>query len=580
MTSSGFSVREFKPVVSELGGQRQRSRAAMFRPALSDQARARRVGGTLLVLTRKALNAMEVTNSPALRTRITATFVYEARDLLSRLRALDIDHDPGFGLISARVRERLAQIRALIPIMDDTLAVCQLIEAELLVLSGDLAAAQTGLESLMLSIRTIQGHDLRDEIAVRYLDLCISRMDTKAGFLTFLEYLARRLPRGRISARFGREMRVIATHSNILRDNGFRYSALVILAWSKLAHTAPRRFTGPIADVAMRRAGLAIVRRELGVSAHLAQSARVVRSMGGIGDLLMMTPGLRALAKRIDRPVEFAIPRRYLALFETNPFVAAVGVEDLPAEWYRGDPVIDLTDCPASVVESRSAPMVTVNRIEIFAHAMGVSTRELRRYGLQPVFEPSPAGQQRAAEWLRLRSLQRGEFIAIQASAAESYRTWKGMPEAARVLAKVMPVVVFDDKLLKPPDRSALSENIELAIGLDLSTGFALACEAKLIVAPDSALLHLAGARRIPCVGIFGPTGGAVRTSAYPQTVGVSRSAELPCTPCWRNQVTPCMLTGGMSSQCLESLPADAVIDAAMRLLRDSGTKQPDVMMS
>jgi ADP-heptose:LPS heptosyltransferase len=580
MRSTGFSLRESRPVVSELDGRRQQSRAAMFRPALSDKTRARRVGGTLLVLTRRALNAIEVAGSPVLRTRIAATLLREVRDLLGWLRTLDIDHDPGFGLISARVRERLAQIRALIPVMDDALAICQLIEAELLVLSGDLAAAHTGLESLMLSIRTIQGHDLRDEVAVRYLDLCISRMDSKAGFLAFLEYLARRLPRGRISARFGREMRVIATHSNILRDNGFRYSALVILAWSKLAHAAPRRFTGPIADAAMRRAGLAIVRRELGVSAHLAQSARAVRSMGGLGDLLMMTPGLRALAKRIDRPVEFAIPRRYLALFETNPFVTALGIEDLPAEWYRGGPIVDLTDCPASVVESRSAPMVTVNRIEIFARALGVSTRELRRYGLQPVFEPSPAGQQRAEEWLRLRKLQRGAFIAIQASAAESYRTWNGMSEAARVLAEVMPVVVFDDKPLKPTDRLTLSENIELAIGLDLSTGLALACEAKLIVAPDSALLHLAGARRIPCVGIFGPTDGPVRTSAYPLAVGVSRAAELPCAPCWRNQATPCMLTGGMSSQCLESLPANVVIDAVMRLLRGSRTKRPDAMIS
>jgi hypothetical protein len=38
--------------------------------------------------------------------------------------------------------------------------------------------------------------------------------------------------------------------------------------------------------------------------------------------------------------------------------------------------------------------------------------------------------------------------------------------------------------------------------------------------------------------------------------------------PSWRNQATPCMLSGGMTSQCLESLPPDAVIDAVMRLSR------------
>ena len=522
----------------------------------------------LLVLTRKALNALDIATSVLLRTRIAATFVREARSTLNRLRALDINHDPGFGLVSTRVRERLAQIRARIPVMDDALADLHLIDAELLVLSGNFAAAYAGLEALMLSIRAIQGRDLRDEIAARYLDLCISCTKSEAGFPVFLEYLARRLPHGRISARFGREMQAMAIRADILRDNGLRRSALVIRAWSKLSRAAPRRITAPVADAALQRAGLVVVRRELRVSAQLAGSPRVVRAMGGIGDLLMMTPGLRALAKRIGLPVEFAVPRRYLALFESNPFVTALGIEDLPAAWYRRGPVIDLTDCPASVAESRSAPMVTVNRIEIFARALGVKMEELRQHGLQPVFEPSPAGRQGAETWLGSRRLQKGTFIAMQASAAEGYRTWNGMSEAARSLAGKMPVVVFDDKPLRQNDPATLPGNIELAIGLDLSTGLALACEARLIVAPDSALLHLAGARRIPCVGIFGPTDGAVRMSAYPHTIGVSRMAELPCMPCWRNQATPCMLSGGMSSQCLELLPPGAVIEAVMRLLR------------
>ena len=554
--------------MSELIGRQSQSRTAIFRPALSDQALARRAAATLLVLTRKALNALDRTPGALLRTRIAAMFVREARSTVNQLRVLDINHDPSFGLISARVRQRLAQIRARIPVMDDALADLQLIDAELLVLSGNFAAAYVGLESLMLSIRAIQGRDLRDEIASRYLDLCISCTKSEAGFPVFLEYLARRLPHGRISARFGREMRAMATRADILRDNGLRRSALVIRAWSKLSRIAPRRFTAPVADAALQRAGLVVVRRELRVSAQLAGSPRVVRAMGGIGDLLMMTPGLRALSKRIGRPVEFAVPRRYLALFESNPFVTALGIEDLPAAWYRRGPVIDLTDCPASVAESRSAPMVTVNRIEIFARALGVKMEELRQHGLQPVFEPSPTGRQGAETWLGSRRLQKGTFIAMQASAAEGYRTWNGMSEAARSLAGTMPVVVFDDKPLRQDDPATLPGNIELAIGLDLSTGLALACEARLIVAPDSALLHLAGARHIPCVGIFGPTDGAVRMSAYPQTIGVSRMAELPCMPCWRNQATPCMLSGGMSSQCLELLPPGAVIEAVMRLLR------------
>ncbi len=557
-----------RPVVSELERQLRSSEGQVNRRPLSDQERARRAAGILLLLTRRVLKAPALSSDLVQRARIATLLVHESRSLLDQVRQLEINRDPGFALIAARVRERLCQIRSFIAGMYDTLAAFRLIEVELLVLSGDLTAAHAVLEPLMLSISTIQARDLRDEVAARYFDLSLSRMEIRTAFLTLMDYLARRQPHGSVSARFRRQLRLIAAHGKVLRDNGFPLTALVTVAWSGLAHAGPRRITAAIADIAMERAGLAVVRREHQVSARLASSSRAVRAMGGIGDLLMMTPGLRALSKRIGGPIEFAIPRRYLELFEHNPFVTALAIEGLPAEWYRGGRFIDLTDCPASIVESRSAPNVTANRIEIFARALGVSTRELRRHGLQPVFEASPTARQRAEQWLKSRHLHNKDFVAIQASAAEGYRTWNGMSEVARVLAESMPVVIFDDKPWKGSDHLALShENIEQAIGLDLSLGFALACEARLIIAPDSALLHLAGARRIPCVGVFGPTEGARRTSAYSQAVVVSRVAELPCAPCWRNQATPCMLTGGMSSECLDSLAAKPVIDAAVRLL-------------
>ena len=105
--------------MSELIGRQSQSRTAIFRPALSDQALARRAAATLLVLTRKALNALDRTPGALLRTRIAAMFVREAHSTVNQLRVLDINHDPSFGLISARVRQRLAQIRARIPVMDE-----------------------------------------------------------------------------------------------------------------------------------------------------------------------------------------------------------------------------------------------------------------------------------------------------------------------------------------------------------------------------------------------------------------------------------------------------------------------------
>ena len=89
--------------------------------------------------------------------------------------------------------------------------------------------------------------------------------------------------------------------------------------------------------------------------------------MGGIGDFLMMTPGLRAL-KAHARPSgrSLAIPRRFFPLFEGNDDVELMDIDgdfDPAAyeEWFN------LTDCPAARVESRTAPAVRDNRIKLFA---------------------------------------------------------------------------------------------------------------------------------------------------------------------------------------------------------------------
>src|SRR5207342_2345060 len=58
------------------------------------------------------------------------------------------------------------------------------------------------------------------------------------------------------------------------------------------------------------------------------EATLVTRAMGGLGDLLMMTPGLRALkAMRGPRPVVLAIPRRFFPLFDGNDDVELMDID-------------------------------------------------------------------------------------------------------------------------------------------------------------------------------------------------------------------------------------------------------------
>lgn len=80
----------------------------------------------------------------------------------------------------------------------------------------------------------------------------------------------------------------------------------------------------------------------------------VTRAMGGIGDLLMMEPGLEVLAKRQGAPVDMAIPRKFFPVFANNPHVRTIDIDGPPIDLGRYRKLANLSICPASRYESRN----------------------------------------------------------------------------------------------------------------------------------------------------------------------------------------------------------------------------------
>jgi ADP-heptose:LPS heptosyltransferase len=120
------------------------------------------------------------------------------------------------------------------------------------------------------------------------------------------------------------------------------------------------------------------------------------------------------------------------------------------------------------------------------------------------------------------------------------------------------------------PDGAKHPDVIEVQ-DLALRRSFALASGCDVLVTPDSAFFHLAGALDLPCVGLFGPTDGRVRGQDYPRARILDARRTLPCIPCWRNETTPCALTGLRPSACLgEIAPGDVV-----RAVRESVASAP-----
>jgi len=287
----------------------------------------------------------------------------------------------------------------------------------------------------------------------------------------------------------------------------------------------------------------------------------VTRGMGGIGDLLMMTPGLHALKERYpEKEIHLAIPKRYFSIFDHNPDVKLVDIEETSLDHFRYRKWFNFTDCPAARAEARSAPKIKKNRIEIFAKALGVGLLRRWKMDYRPRYFLSDEERKMRNDFWKKNNLDYARVIGIQLRSDEVYRDFPHMKELACALTKDYRVIVFDAEPIDGYEDSAIIK----VSGVPLRAAFAIASGCDVIVAPDSSFVHFAGAMDIPCVALYGPIDGLVRTKDYPRCIPVDVRESLGCIACWRNEQIPCKLTEMRTSACMSNISIQT-IQAAVR---------------
>lgn len=322
----------------------------------------------------------------------------------------------------------------------------------------------------------------------------------------------------------------------------------------------------------------------------------VLRDSGGIGDVVRIGAVLDGLSTR--EPVTFYTDACYRALCSMIPCIASGACNarylgggerrsslrpvrtwgDLAGLAYvdqsahaPGEAVIDLF-CPAlrHEVAQRGAP--TRSRLECWADAAGVPTPGP---GSVAVRIPCEAASE-AAAW---RRRQKSPVVALAPASNASIRTWRNGLSAGRRTGMVggldrelrrrgINAVVFDTAGRGAPGESVSDD-------LCLQSARLALCDA--VVAPDSGMLHIAAALRVPTVALFGPTDPALVLAGYTGKLVVLRGEW---TPAIRREIgcaRPCygLPSGGWrpgpcGGRCavLEGIPELAVADAVERLVR------------
>lgn len=258
------------------------------------------------------------------------------------------------------------------------------------------------------------------------------------------------------------------------------------------------------------------------------------RKQGGIGDVLMTLPTVKAVSKKYNCKIDYATDLQYLEgalgkVLQGNPHINRVlSYHDINVEEYAA--VLNLT-CPCVVHEQPHAK--PINRIDLFArHARIPLTdfsidyyiTEEEHLWAQELLSKIPSFKKKVLVQPFSSTPRRDAPVEIMK------RTLREMSTRQRNIV----YIVFTHSADRDT-RTVWGDTAEVIHlkDYDVRKIAAIMHYCDLVICPDSAILHLAGALDKPTVTLFGPTDAKARVDHYPRAIAVAPGEELHCYPCW-----------------------------------------------
>lgn len=275
---------------------------------------------------------------------------------------------------------------------------------------------------------------------------------------------------------------------------------------------------------------------------------------GGFGDLLFLTPAFAEIKRRWPgAQIHVACYDRYRPVLEHNPDVAGfvrypVSVEDWAS--FNGHVWLE------NLIENNPDARV-LHAVDLVALWLGLEFDDkAMRYCLTDQ-------ERKSAEIEFPRVLDTRLRVGVQMTASGGCRVYPHMHDLARRLWRDSGHEVF---LFASPgdiksDEPAGIVNLS-ARGKTFRQSCAILSTCDVVVAPDSALAHVAGALNIPCVALYGPFPWKLRTAYAPKTFALQ--GMCPISPCFHHRPGvfpaegPCVATG--RCEALAAIPVDRVL--------------------
>jgi len=308
----------------------------------------------------------------------------------------------------------------------------------------------------------------------------------------------------------------------------------------------------------------------------------VVR-FSSLGDVVLTTPLLRALKRAHPAcDITFATKAAYAPLFEHDPHVGrVVGLasgESVAAFSARLDPkgydrCVDLHGSVRSLAlrawvrgtwtTYRKRRLARAALVHFGVRSESVTPVAERYFSAVRDLGVTPDGDRASVTWsaeadTTARAIAAPGCVVLAPGSAHATKRWPAAhwdALAGRLLAAGLTVVATGAKHER---RSFTNSRVIDAFGAPLLVTAALMARARVTVANDSGLLHLATAAGCPVVGLYGPTVRAFGFHPY-KARGTTLERSMPCRPCSAHGGASCPRG---HHRCLADIVPEAVFAA------------------
>lgn len=303
---------------------------------------------------------------------------------------------------------------------------------------------------------------------------------------------------------------------------------------------------------------------------------------GGIGDVLMLTPAIRELRRRLPEDVHLSLAtfKSNRLFFDRNPYLDSVIAQPVTlGELMEADYYVEFKD-PASL-------MVRIPMIDYYLQGLGLDPQKISDKSL--VLNAEPFFDRKVAALLDRAGSSFRHMVYLNGLASDQLRDLS--PELLRILPAGFPDILFVmPAIYAARHRDHGVEILDTHNILWLDTEESLhryvtaltRCDA--VVTADTSGYHIAAALNKPCVALFGPISSRLRTTYYPTVLALDAEyqGKLCQSPCGKSILSEfksgqvdaeqrcpeALAKGSHFSPCLASFSSEKLIHAFEEILK------------